>query len=566
MRFKMRFKLHLFVLSSLALGAMSVGGPAAAQTCENLAGVVLPHATVTAAESVTGGSFTPPGSATPLTGLPPFCRVAVESTPTGDSLIKLEVWIPLGAGWNGRYQQLGCGGFCGSIGYGSLAHALRRGYATAATDDGSTSSGSFALGHPEKIVDFGYRALKETTDSAKTLIAAFAGQGPNYSYFNGCSDGGREALMEAQRFPDDFDGIIVGAPANDWTHLFTGFIWNEQAVNKTPQSWIPPNLVALLSQAALAQCSSHDPNVAGDNFLVTPNTCHFDPASVQCAAGQDPATCLSAAQVETARAIYGGPVDPVTGESIFPGYPPGVEGNPANWPAWITGGAPGFSIQAFFGNGYFSNFVFQDPTWDYRTFDFHNDVAFADDGVDKIISSIDPDLRPFRDQDEHRGWRSFKQRGGKMIQYHGWGDSAISPISSINYYNKVRNVVGPHHGLGSYERIRDFYRLFLVPGMAHCGGGDGPNAFGNGSSDGPVIDSDHDVLKALERWVEKGVAPKQIIATHYVNNSAAAGVQYQRPLCPYPEIPRYNGHGDTTKASSFKCVPNLDRPFWWPRW
>jgi Tannase and feruloyl esterase len=560
MRFKMRFKLHLFVLSSLALGAMSAGGPAAAQTCENLAGVVLPHATVTAAESVTGGSFTPPGSATPLTDLPPFCRVAVESTPTSDSLIKLEVWIPLGEGWNGRYQQLGCGGFCGSIGYGSLAHALRQGYATAATDDGSTSSGSFALGHPEKIVDFGYRALKETTDSAKTLIAAFAGQGPNHSYFNGCSDGGREALMEAQRFPDDFDGIIVGAPANDWTHLFTGFIWNEQAVNKTPESWIPPNLVALLSQAALAQCSSHDPNVAGDNFLVTPNICHFDPASVQCTAGQDPTTCLSAAQVETARAIYDGPVDPVTGKSIFPGYPPGVEGNPANWPAWITGGAPGFSIQAFFGNGYFSNFVFQDPTWDYRTFDFHNDVAFADNGVDKIISSIDPDLRPFRDQDKHRGWWNFKQRGGKMIQYHGWGDSAISPISSINYYNKVRNVVGPHHGFGGYEEIRDFYRLFLVPGMSHCGGGEGPNAFGNGSSDGPVIDSDHDVLKALERWVEKGVAPKQIIATHYVNNSAANGVQYQRPLCPYPEVPRHIGHGDTSKASSFKCVPDLGHP------
>src|SRR5438552_8805079 len=212
----------LFVSScSVVVSAAS----AAAQTCESVAAIALPHATVTAAQSITSSSFTPPGSTIALTGLPPFCRVAVTSTPTSDSIIKLEVWIPLGAGWNGKYQQLGCGGFCGSIGYGGLATAVQRGYASAATDDGSQAlgSGSFALGHPEKIVDFGYRALKETTDKAKAVIAAFTGQPPHHSYFAGCSDGGREALMEAQRYPEDFDGIIVGAPANAWTHLFAGF-------------------------------------------------------------------------------------------------------------------------------------------------------------------------------------------------------------------------------------------------------------------------------------------------------------------------------------------------------
>lgn len=546
----MKFKSKLFLLFSFSLTAVSIGKAADAATCESLAGVALPHATITAAQSVAGGSFTPPGSATPLTGLPPFCRVAVTSTPTSDSLIKLEVWIPVGSSWNGRYEQLGCGGFCGSISYASLAGAIRRGYAAAATDDGSQAFGlgTFALGHPEKIIDFGYRALKETTDKAKTLIATFTGQSPHRSYFNGCSDGGREALMEAQRFPDDFDGIIVGAPANAWTHLFAGFIWNEQALLNNPASWIPPSLVPVLTKAALAQCSKQDPGVNGDLFLTTPNTCNFDPASVQCKAGQDPSTCLTAAQVNAAIKIYGGPSNPVTGEAIFPGYEPGTESNPANWPLWITGPAPvpGTSVQAFFGNGFYSNFVFQDPSWDFRTFNFTTDLALADNGVGQVINSIDPDLSKFRD------------RGGKMIHYHGWADSAIAPTNSIDYYKQVRDAVSDNRGNGNYKEIEDFYRLFMAPGMAHCGGGDGLNAFGNGT-DAPVIDSDHDLLKALERWVEQGVAPEEIIATHYVNNNAANGVQFQRPLCPFPEVARLIGHGDPSDASSFKCVRDLSQ-------
>jgi Tannase and feruloyl esterase len=543
----MDFKLKLFLLSSFSIAAVCVGNAAFAQSCEGLMGVALPHATITAAQSITGGSFTPPGSATALTGLPPFCRVAVTSTPTSDSLIKLELWIPLGASWNGRYEQLGCGGFCGSIGYAGLAGAIRRGYAAAATDDGSQAlgSGSFALGHPEKIVDFGYRALKETTDKSKTLIAAFTGESPRHSYFNGCSDGGREALMEAQRFPEDFDGIIVGAPANAWTHLFAGFVWNEQALLKDAASWIPPSLLPVLSKAALAQCSKQDPGVPGDLFLTAPSRCEFDPVSVQCKAGQDPSTCLSPSQVASARKIYDGPIDPVTGQSIFPGYEPGTESNFVNWPLWITGPAPvpGTSLQAFFGNGFYSNFVFQNTSWDFRTFNFTSDLAFADNGVGQIINSIDPDLRPFRDH------------GAKMIHYHGWADSAIAPTNSIDYYNEVRDVVSDNNGRGNYAQIQAFYRLFMVPGMAHCGGGDGPNAFGNATP--PVIDADHDVLKALERWVEQGVAPDQIIATHYVNNNAASGIAFQRPLCPFPEVPRLVANGNPADADSFKCVRDL---------
>jgi Tannase and feruloyl esterase len=453
------------IFSIVSLTALFVAGDrAAAATCESLAGLALSHATVTTAQSIVGGSFTPPGSTTPLTGLPSFCRVAVTSVPTSER--------------------------------------------------------------------------------------------PSRSYFAGCSDGGREALMEAQRFPDDFDGIIVGSPANNWTGLMTGFVWNEQALLNDPASYIPPSLLPVLSTAALAQCARQDDGVATDPFLNDPRDCKFDPRTVQCAAGQDPSTCLTAAQVTAARKIYRGPHDPRTGELIFPGYEPGSEANPSNWPAWITGASSaadlaasagsrvaGQALQEYFGNGFFADFVFQNPNFDFRTLNFTTDVALADH-LGAAINSIDPDLRP------------FKSHGGKMIHYVGWADSAIAPANSVNYYNEVREVLRGEarrdRDGGSLEEIREFYRLFIAPGMAHCGGGDGPNVFGNGTN-APVVDADHDLLKALDRWVEQGVAPQQIIATHYVNNNPASGVQFQRPLCPFPQIAAFTV-GDTTNASSFACV------------
>ena len=550
------------LLKALAFSICSIGallvvdGASAATMCTDLAGMPLPDdAKVMSAESVTGGSFTPPGSTTALTGLPSFCRVVVTATPTSDSLINLEVWIP--SPWNGKYEQLGCGGFCGTISYSGLAEAITRGYASAATDDGDNTGGlpTFALGHPEKIIDFGYRALKVTTDDAKAIIAALESEGPQRSYFNGCSDGGREALMEAQRFPNDFDGIIVGSPANDWTDLFVGFIWNEQALLDDPSSYIPPTLLPVLSAAALAQCVKQDGGVASDPFLNDPRDCDFDPSVVQCTAGQDPNTCLTAAQVAAARKIYSGPHDPNTGELIFPGYEPGSESNAANWPAWIVGASSsadltgsittGQALQEFFGNGFFADFVFMDPSFDFHTLNFTTDVTLARTEFGDIINSTNPDLRP------------FKSHGGKLIHYVGWADSAIAPMNSVNYYTEVRDVLsgGPDPGAtgsGSFRKIQEFYRLFMVPGMSHCGGGDGANAFGNGV-DAPVIDADHDLLKALDLWVEQGVAPDQIIGTHYVNNTPSSGVQYQRPLCPFPEVARFQG-GNPDDPDDFKCV------------
>jgi Tannase and feruloyl esterase len=539
----------------------------AATTCEGLINLSLPQGQVTAAHTVTGGTFnTPPGcttgstGCTTNTGLPQFCRVAGTATPTNDSIINFEVWIPTEASFNGKYEQLGCGGFCGSIGYSALANAIRRGYAAAATDDGSQAGGlaTFALGHPEKIIDFGYRALKETTDKSKAIITALAGQHPQRSYFNGCSDGGREALIEAQRYPDDFDGIIVGSPANFWTHLLFAAVWDEQALLDDPASYIPPSLLPVLSKAALAHCVGQDGGVKTDLFLNDPRDCHFDPAAVQCVPGQDPTTCLSSAQVQAARKIYRGAHNPVTGELIFPGFEPGSESNPSNWPAWITGAsrnadltnssnnlAQGEALQVFFGEGFFADFVFQDPNFDFLTVNFTTDVTLTDEDFAAILNSTDPDLRP------------LSAHGGKIIHYVGWADAAIPPINSVNYYNSVRAElagVEPGHQHGDrWEEIQEFYRLFMVPGMAHCSGGDGPNAFGNGTSNGPVIDADHDLLKALERWVEEGVAPDKIIATHYVNNTPASGVQFQRPLCPFPQVAQY-AVGDPTNADNFRCV------------
>ena len=542
---------------------LSAAAARAATTCEGLINLSLPHGQVTAAQTITGGTLnTPPGcttgstGCTTNTGLPQFCRVAGTATPTNDSIINFEVWIPTDSSFNGKYEQLGCGGFCGSISYSGLANAIRRGYAAAATDDGSQAGGlgTFALGHPEKIVDFGYRALKETTDKSKAIIAALTRKGPQRSYFNGCSDGGREALMEAQRYPDDFDGIIVGSPANFWTHLLVAADWTEQAILDDPASYIPPSLLPVLSKAALAHCGGQDGGVKTDIFLNDPRDCHFDPATVQCAPGQDPTTCLSAAQVSAVRKIYSGPRNPETGELIYPGLEPGSESNPANWPAWITGLSraadlsnsltQGAALADFFANGFFADFVFQDPNFDLRTLNFTTDVTLTDEDLAAILNSTDPDLRPLR------------AHGAKIIHYVGWADAAIAPANSVNYYNSVRAELaraGSHDRASNrWKEIQEFYRLFMVPGMAHCGGGDGPNAFGNGVN-GPVIDADHDLVKALEHWVEDGVAPDKIIATHYVNNNPASGMQFQRPLCPFPQVARYTV-GDPTNADNFRCV------------
>jgi feruloyl esterase len=506
------------------------------QACSSLAALELANTTIVSATSVPEGPIPLPpifGNAPPLVA-PARCEVQAITRPTKDSEIRLQVWLPV-SGWNGKYLQVGNGGWAGSIDQTAMIDPLRRGYAVAATDDGHQSNGlvpgaPWAIGHPEKLIDFGYRAVHETSVQAKAIVRAHFRRDPARSYFNGCSDGGREALMEAQRYPEEFDGIIAGAPANNWSHLFTGFVWNEQALAQNP---IPAAKLPAIQNAVLAACDALDG--VKDGLIEDPRACHFDPGSMLCKAG-DASDCLTEGQVTTLRKIYGGPKNPRTGKQIFPGYPMGTEAVPGGWSPWIL--PPG--LQAMFGNSYYGQAVFEQASWDFRTLDFDTDVEFGNTKAGTVLNSTNPDLR------------SFRANGGKLIQYHGWGDAAISPLSSIEYYESVRAFLGrfPDARRASADPM-DFYRLFLVPGMAHCAGGIGPNDFGNARGS-PRTDADHNVLTALEAWVEKGTAPDRLVGTGTTVNDPAKPLT--RPLCPYPQTAHYRGTADPSNAESFTCA------------
>jgi hypothetical protein len=516
------------------------GTARAQQTCEALASLRLPTVTITSATVVPPGPFAgPAGPAAPQRSLvvPGRCDVRGVIRPTTDSEIKFALWMPA-SGWNGKYRQEGNGGWAGTINLGGLIEPLTRGYAVAATDNGHEGGGaSWAIGHPEKLIDFGHRAVHETSVQAKAIVRAFYGRAPERSYFNGCSNGGREALMEAQRYPEDFNGIIAGAPASDWSHLFTAFVWNERALLATPDSSIPPAKLPAIQRAVVASCDATDG--LADGLIEDPRACRFDPGVLACKAG-DGTDCLTDPQVEALRKIYAGPRNPRTMEQIYPGQPPGTEAIAGGWAAWITPANPAASIQSGFGNSYYSAAVFEDPKWDFRTLDFDRDVAFGAAKAGAVLNATSPDLR------------SFRAAGGKLIQYHGWGDAANPATSSIEYYESVRAFLGkyPDGRTTGPRATEDFYRLFMVPAMGHCGGGAGPNRFGNGGSARPG-DPEHDIFAALERWVEQGVAPNQLIGTG--TTTATPPAPLTRPLCPYPQVARYRGTGDPTDAASFAC-------------
>jgi feruloyl esterase len=466
-----------------------------------------------------------------MQNLPAFCRVAGIARPTSDSEIHFEVWLPA-SGWNGKLQQVGNGGFAGMIPFTGMIGPLLHGYATAATDDGHGMGPgqAWAIGHPEKVADFGYRAVHETAVQAKAIVRAFYGEDARRNYFVGCSEGGREALTEAQRYPQDFQGIIAGAPAIHWNALQLRGAWDAQALLATPDSFIPPAKLPVLQNAAIAACDALDG--VKDGFIENPERCHFDPAVVKCQGG-DASGCLTAAQVQAAEKIYGPMKNSQTGAVIGPGFSPGVEAFPANWAVWITGpSAPQLGIGKLFASFFFRDFLFANPQWDVQSLNPDRDIKLADDKFGPTLNSDDPNLR------------AFKAQGGKLIQYHGWGDAAIPPQGSVDYFNSVQKTMG---------ETPDFYRLFMVPTMSHCAGGPGATVFGNAGGAERPEDADHDVVLALERWVEKGVAPDRIIASGFVDGNPAKGVAITHPLCPYPQVAHYKGTGDTEDAANFVC-------------
>jgi feruloyl esterase len=486
------------------------GPPLDAAACARLAASLrLPHANVTSAQAVAAGQFVPPDGNAALKDaaarLPAFCRVSMTITPTPDSDIKSEVWLPL-AGWNGKFQHVGNGGWGGSIQYAALADALRRGYAAASTDTGHVGdTASFALGHPEKLVDFGYRAVHETTVHGKSTIEALYGSAPRLSYFVGCSGGGRQGFMEVQRYPADFDGVIAGAPGYNRTDQSFQLVAASQATHADTASYIPPAKFAVLHAAALKACDATDG--LADGLIGDPMRCRFDPQVAACRGGDAP-DCLTTAQVAAARKLYAPVTDPRTGKEVFPGVEPGSE------PRWTVnaGGAKPLGMA----DELFKFVVFQDPAWDFHTLDVskHLEVARKADGG--TVSATSANIQP------------FVERDGKLIIYHGWGDTNVPPRSSVNYYDQLIATLG-------VPRVERSVRLYMVPAMGHCGGGEGPNTF--------------DMVTALEQWREQGKPPLAVVASKVTDGK----VERTRPLCPFPQIARYDGAGSIDDGSNFVC-------------
>ncbi len=506
--------------------------PAAAQavSCEILKTVGLEGATINSAETVGPGAFIPPAADTiapaaqreravqAFKELPTFCRVAVTFKPAPDSDIKVEVWMPA-SGWNGRFLGVGNGGWGGEINYNSLAGALRQGFATGSSDMGT---GGFSapnrstwtvLESDDRLNDFGFRSTHLMTVAAKTLIQAFYEAPPKFSYWNGCSTGGKEGLAEAQRFPDDYNGIVEGDPASYFTHLMFSLQWYGAAAKSDPAGPIPPGKFVVLHQAVLNACDAAD-GVA-DGIVSEPESCHFDPQTIACKKEDDP-DCLTPAQVKTVTAIYGGARNPRTGIQIFPGEVPGSE---LGWAGMLH--VPGPTLTSL---SYFQFALHRDPQWNPQTLNFDGDVGSADRANGEILNDVDP------------GLRAFKAHGGKLLMFHGWSDPIISPMESVDYFESVVDSMG---GIGE---TTDFVRLFMLPGVGHCQGGPGPDTF--------------DKIGAIERWTEHGRAPDAIVATH----AGPDGPPMSRPLCAYPEVAEWNRKGDINDAASFNCRVSTPAP------
>ena len=476
--------------------------------CAALKTLSVPTVTITAAEFVAAGSAAPGrGRGAASEPLPAYCRVAATLTPSPDSHIEMELWLPA-EGWNGKFLALGNGAWAGNISLDAMAAPLRRGYATASNDTGHKGgSASFAVGHPEKLVDFAYRSMHEMAVQSKAIIRAFYGRTPQLSYYQGCSTGGRQGMMEAQRYPEDFDAIIAGAPVYNMVHLNVSQVGLQVEMLKNPDRLVPDAKKAMFANAVVSACDEKDG--VKDGIINDPRSCKFDPAVLACKAGDAP-DCLTAAQVENARSAWAA-VKTKSGELVYPGRSPGFESG------WRIP-TPGTALNPLFAD--MPRFIGrQDANWDPMTFELEKDLALALKNAG-YVEANDPDLK------------KFKARGGKLLLYHGWADPGPAPENTVNYYEAVTKKLG-----GKQD---DWMRLFLMPGVGHCGGGAGPDQA--------------DFLSALDRWREKGEAPAQITATRSAGRGGSGAAPMSRPLCPFPQVARYKGTGSSNDAANFSCV------------
>jgi feruloyl esterase len=519
---------HSVISTALIVIALGAGRSATGSTCASLAGLTLPDTTITAAQSIAAGTYTALDGEV-FTDMPAFCRVAATLTPTSDSNIKVEVWMRY-SGWNGRYLGFGNGGIGGVIVYSALAGALQFGDAVANTDLGTSPAatdplgGCVLIGHPEKQIDYATRSTHLMTVFAKQIIAAFYGEPAQHSIFYGCSTGGGQALHEALQFPGDYDGISAGAPNNDRTGFSAGEIWDYGAFNRNPVN-ITAAQVNAINAAIVKQCVGKDGGLNSDNFLTDPRDCHWDPAALQCTGtAADAPTCLTAPQVAAMRKFYQGPINPRTGQRIYPGRLRGSEINPYG-PLTIEGEPRPNSSAPYWAFG---------ADFDWQSFDFDRDMDALDDALAAILNANTADLA------------EFKSHGGKLVIWQGLADPEVPTLNIVDYYERLiaSQAPGDRQEKGdrneALRRTQEFARLFLAPGVAHCGGGAGADTFD------PII--------PVEQWVDQGIAPNQIIVSKVVNGVTT----FTRPICPYPALPRYSGVGDVTDAGSFACVADTD--------
>jgi len=491
----------IIALLSLFLGVFGVIAQSTDKKLNEIREIILPEVTITEVEDIPAGNFTPPGGKK-LTNLPAFIRVAFTSRPTPESNIRMELWMPKDT-WNNRFLGTGTGGGAGSINYNALINGVTGGFATANTDMGTSPGADKIIDYPERWADFGYRSTHLMTVISKAILKIYYNKPAHYSYFDGCSTGGQQALMEAQRYPEDYNGIIAGAPANNRTHLHTFFVWNLIATNQGKEPAIlSQKKMELLSKLVLKNYSGKDGGAPGDDFLTDPRFCHFDPETLpQCTEESNTDSCFTTAEIAVVKKLYDGPTNPRTGERIYSPLPLG-----------------GTQLESTSPHFYLFKWVFG-KDFDYTKFDFDHDMGKLDSLLGPILNANNPDLNP------------MKKRGGKILMYTGTEDQLVPAPDAINYYERVIEAQG---GL---KQTQDFFLFFLVPGMGHCGGGPGLNYIGQ-------------ILPVMINWVEKGIAPDKIIATAFNCCDTINRIHFQRPVYPYPKYPDYVG-GDPNLPSSF---------------
>jgi len=531
----------LFPSAAIAQNAQS---PAA---CERLASVALPNTTITLAQVVNAGAFAAPqnpatrgggGSSAlvgalgpvpavpgrvtantaglglgynggrgvpPFSALPAFCRVAATLKPTPSSDIRMELWLPL-TGWNGHFRGASPNGLGGIINYNAMGVGLTDGFAVASTDTGHQGGDTAWMQTPDKVTDFAGRAMHETTIAGKAITSAYYSTAPKYSYMIECGGGSAAALHEVQKYPSDYDGIVVGGHAAHLTRQIFGQLWLWQATHPNGVAILPAPKLSVIHQAVLQKCDALDG--VRDGLLENPTRCTFDPKEIECRSGDGP-NCLTAAQVSAAQKIYTGPVNPRTNERI---WPPLYRGSELDWNFFSEADSPiGIATSAL-------RLIKSDPAWDFRTspVDFDRDVALADRSDISRVNASNADIS------------EYVRRGGKLILSGGWNNALVPAGAVLDYYNRVRSTIG----VGNTQRA---VRLYMVPGMIECNGGPGTDTF--------------DMISVMRRWVEGGQAPNEVPASRVENGK----VVRTRPLCPYPQTAAYRGNGSTDDARNFVC-------------